>query len=192
MNRIGRISVILFTILVSAWCWSYVPVSDQNLVLSSHSIVYGRVVNSNNRKRSDSDPQGPWSHYEIDISEVLKAGIQLSQRVNKRSGANLEYDENIVVSILGGFDDVSNRTLHVPGAPNLEDGEHVLLFLNHEETSSSPINHVSHFALGAFVQMDIPSERRSSEADASSSFAVRRFEMDLISTKSNNRYSSVD
>lgn len=166
-----------------SWCWSYVPVNDQNLVLSSQSIVYGQIVNSNGRKRSNSDPIGPWTNYEIAISEVLKAGSKLSQSYLKREDAQSGVAENIVISILGGYDEASNRTLYVPGAPEFSDGENVLLFVNHEEYSSYPINRVAHFALGAFVQMDVVSEQRS-DHDASSSFAVRKFEMNLIDVSS--------
>jgi len=177
--RIGSRSTLfglalLLALSASCFGWTYVPVSDMNLVLTSHSIVYGTIECQDLNSLS-----GPWSHYIVRVSDILKSGAALEPMLSKRDDGSA----SLAISVVGGFDPSSNMTMIVPGAPSFVSGENVLLFLHHEESQGVELNHIAHFALGAFVQMDAHTNMRS---DATESFAVRRFEMELVDESANS------
>jgi len=158
------------------WCcfgWTYVPVSDQNMVSSSDSIVTGTIVGSLNA--NPSGLIGTWTHYEVQVNEVLKSANLLSNQLRTSSS------QNLVLSVLGGYDPATDRTLFINGAPSFQFGDEVLLFLTHSQSNSLLISQPTHFGMGAFHKVKSSS---SSESGVDQFLAVRSFEMGLTRSSS--------
>jgi len=167
--------VLVVSSILSCVGWTYIPVSDIDLISSSDSIILGTI---NSRiDGNHTDIKGPWTHYSVGVSFLLKSNDAFKRRFRSMdSFSNYEksslptHGHSIVVSVIGGLDYETGNTLHVTAAPTFSDGDTVLLFLTHDDTSGVEINQITHFALGAFHKMDITSQDATSAQQVSSVF----------------------
>jgi len=98
---------------------------------------------------------GIYSHYMVKITKPLKEHENLRRR-NEVVG----NEDEILVSVIGGYDPLTDVNLSIAGAPSFQIGERVLLFLQHGEfnkrdASRAPIirNEVIEISLGAFHEV---------------------------------------
>jgi hypothetical protein len=99
---------------------SFIPVADEDLLADSDVVVTGKMVSKATSMAT--------TIYQIDIEEWIKGGPALA---------------HIEIRVAGGYDEETNSTLEIPGAPIFEEDETVLLFL---------INATSHFVIEHFQQ----------------------------------------
>jgi hypothetical protein len=99
---------ILLLFLVPSHALSFIPVHDADLVQDSDLIVIGRSTSSR--------PERGTTIYDLQIEEILKG-----------SSENNADAHTLSVHILGGYDQESNATLEIPGAPDLSNPQELLL-----------------------------------------------------------------
>jgi hypothetical protein len=106
-----------------------VPVSDRDLTLSSRAIVEGTVVDSEPIR--DADRGLVYTYVTVDVDRVYKGSVPPGQ---------------IVLKQLGGR--TRKQATELFGAPELSQGERVLLFLN---TDRDGALRIAHFSVGLYA-----------------------------------------
>eukprot|EP01114_Cavostelium_apophysatum_P004276 TRINITY_DN1446_c0_g2_i1.p1 TRINITY_DN1446_c0_g2~~TRINITY_DN1446_c0_g2_i1.p1 ORF type:complete len:411 (-),score=70.26 TRINITY_DN1446_c0_g2_i1:103-1335(-) len=159
--------VAILAAIATASGWTYIPISDELLVESSHSAVVGTVEEEFLPGTFDF---GSMRHYKIRIERELR-----TDRNFRRS-----EDNSFVLHVNGGFDAADRSFYYVPGAPEFQVGERAIFFVHHEEEKD--FHRLSQFALGVFREAEVNGrsvalrpfeiERRRSE----SIISVRKFD----------------
>lgn len=116
---------------------SYITVADHHLSNQADLVVYGEISGSG----IDTTGIKVRTRYTLAVREVLRGEFL---------GSRLE------VRVLGGIDTENGIGLQIPGAPEFEQGQRVLLFLRAEESGSF---RVLHFQQGAFYEKKRGGER---------------------------------
>lgn len=116
---------------------SYITVADHHLSNQADLVVYGEISGSG----IDTTGIKVRTRYTLAVREVLRGEFL---------GSRLE------VRVLGGIDTENGIGLQIPGAPEFEQGQRVLLFLRAEERGSF---RVLHFQQGAFYEKKRGGER---------------------------------
>eukprot|EP01114_Cavostelium_apophysatum_P018718 TRINITY_DN585_c0_g1_i2.p1 TRINITY_DN585_c0_g1~~TRINITY_DN585_c0_g1_i2.p1 ORF type:complete len:328 (+),score=100.48 TRINITY_DN585_c0_g1_i2:65-1048(+) len=116
--------------------WTFIPVSDNNMIDAAHYVVVGVV--DEEIESGSLGISGIYRHYKVNVIDRLKDDKHRAFQ-----------EETITVNVIGGFDQLTNRTLHIPGAPHFAAGQTVLLFLQEHQENFAQL---THFALGAFYR----------------------------------------
>eukprot|EP01114_Cavostelium_apophysatum_P022531 TRINITY_DN8181_c0_g1_i1.p1 TRINITY_DN8181_c0_g1~~TRINITY_DN8181_c0_g1_i1.p1 ORF type:complete len:729 (-),score=129.56 TRINITY_DN8181_c0_g1_i1:10-2196(-) len=132
--------VAILAVIATVSAWSFVPISDELLVETSHSAIVGTVEEELLPGTFDF---GSMRHYKIRIERELRTDGRF-----RRS-----EDNSFVLHINGGFDAADRSFYYVPGAPEFEAGERAIFFIHHDEEKD--FHRLSQFALGIFRQVDV-------------------------------------
>jgi len=135
MKYLLLLSILYITYYANAW--TYVPVSDFNMVKSSDCIIYGTV--SEQLSESPVDVNKTHQYYKINVEHTLH---------DKSS----QFSEQVIVRTLGGYNSHTDVFAHFPGSPSLSIGDTVLLFLV-EHSTATGIYDIQHFGLGVFHEI---------------------------------------
>jgi len=127
--------VALFCALVHSW--TYVPVSDFNMVKTSDLIIYGKVMEQ--LSEAPVDVNRTYEYFKIQNDQVLF----------EEHG---ELPMEVIVRTHGGYNANTGESTHYPGSPSLEIGDKVVLFLK-KHPSANGIFDINHFGLGAFHEI---------------------------------------
>eukprot|EP01114_Cavostelium_apophysatum_P023503 TRINITY_DN8877_c0_g1_i1.p1 TRINITY_DN8877_c0_g1~~TRINITY_DN8877_c0_g1_i1.p1 ORF type:complete len:196 (+),score=36.02 TRINITY_DN8877_c0_g1_i1:379-966(+) len=158
--------VTVLAVVATASGWTYLPISDELLVETSHSAVVGTVEDEFLPGTFDF---GSMRHYKIRIERELRTDGNF-----RRS-----EDNSFVLHVNGGFDAADSSFYYVPGAPQFEVGERAIFFVHHEEERD--YNRLSQFALGVFRETEVNGQTvaiRPFEVEKRSetTIAVRKFD----------------